>query len=296
MSIGLFKKSLSSLALACLGFALSWPAQAIFSEKTGELKLLSLNVWGLPAPLGTMLLPRMERIVEAIQPYDIVLLQETFDSSTNRFAQISGYPYAVQEQNPGWGQVRSGLTTLSRWPIVKSDFRAFKRCYGTDCLARKGVLFTRIKHPELGYIDVYNTHYQSMQKQPAIDVRQQDNNAVLARFVFENNRYYPTLMGGDFNLYPDQAEYQDLQQRLPFLDTFRVKHPEHQGFTVHHDANPQAAMSSQRIDYIFFLQNARYQAQVQDSELRFTEPITGYMLSDHFGVATHLSLRGPVND
>ncbi|PIQ28578.1 hypothetical protein COW36_12600 [bacterium (Candidatus Blackallbacteria) CG17_big_fil_post_rev_8_21_14_2_50_48_46] len=281
-------------ALFFCSLTLTFPAfGALFAMKTAEIHVLSLNVWGLPAPLGTDLKPRMERIARAIQDYDIVLLQETFDKSTDAIGLEARFQHWYQQHNPGWGKIRSGLTTLSRWPILKTGFKPFKRCILPDCLARKGVLFTRIQHPELGPIDVYNTHYQSMQKPEAQRVRREDQNAVLAEFVFENNQYYPTLMGGDFNLYPDLEEYQDLMKRLPAMDSFREIHPEHSGFTVHHDANPQAKMRSQRIDYIFVLKNELISAQVLDSQLRFTEPVAGYMLSDHFGVSSRIRLSTP---
>lgn len=279
------------LTLTAFGVA---PAQAIFPEKTAEIKLLSLNVWGLPAPIGTALQPRMERIAKAVRGYDVVVLQETFDSSSDDIIAKSGYPYGIQEQNPGWGQVRSGLTTLSRWPIIKSGFYPFSHCYSTDCLARKGVLFTRILHPELGPIDVYNTHYQSMRRSEAAEVRYTQNQA-MQRFVFQNNGYYPTILGGDFNLSPDSGEYQDLQTRLPAFDAFGSKHPEHVGFSMHAGPPGLKPGNSQRIDYLFLLKNARYTADVLASELEFAQPVEGLNLSDHLGVSARLRITGPVN-
>lgn len=296
----LFTGGLGAAQRMALGVALAWtalsvsPARALLPEKTVEIKLLTLNVWGLPAPIGTALQPRMERIAKAVRGYDVVVLQETFDSSSDDIIAQSGYPYGIQEQNPYWGQVRSGLTTLSRWPIIKSGFYPFSHCYGTDCLARKGILWTRIRHPELGPIDVYNTHFQSMRKPEAAEVRYTQNQA-MQRFVFQNNGYYPTIMGGDFNLSPDSGEFADLQARLPLLDTFGVKHPEHVGYSMH--AGPQWAKprNSQRIDYLFWLKNARYSAEVLASELEFTQPVDGMNLSDHLGVSATLRMTGPVN-
>ncbi|MEZ0369333.1 MAG: hypothetical protein ACAI44_09640, partial [Candidatus Sericytochromatia bacterium] len=83
-----FFKNLSLAALAALSLTsfqpsarAEAPAGQIISAPV-RLKVLSLNVWGLPAPIGTDLDQRMERIGEAIKDYDIVLLQETFDHRT----------------------------------------------------------------------------------------------------------------------------------------------------------------------------------------------------------------------
>lgn len=287
--------TLAALAGPSVALAETNPgSQPLFTETKAEINLLSLNVWGLPAPIGTALVPRMERIAKAVRGYDVVVLQETFDSSSDDIIAKSGYPYGIQEQNPGWGQVRSGLTTLSRWPIIKSGFYPFAHCYSTDCLARKGILFTRILHPELGPIDVYNTHYQSMRRPEAAEVRLTQNIA-MQRFVFANNGYYPTILGGDFNLSPDSGEYKDLTTRLPLLDSFGVKHPDHVGFSMHVGPQGFKPSNSQRIDYLFLLQNARYSAEVLASALEFTEPVEGLKLSDHLGVSARLRISGPVN-
>lgn len=253
-----------------------------------ELNILTLNTWGLPFPLGQKLDERIPRIVQAIQGYDVVVLQETFDSRFDRFIEMAQYPYAYHHQSSATGLLRSGLLTLSRHPIIHTDFEPFRQCTQADCMAQKGVLLTRIKHPQLGPIDIYNTHYQAVRA--AEHIRAQEDNNVLQRLIFRNQKYYPAFLAGDFNFEPDGPAYLDLFKRLNPLDGFRLLHPHHEGRTTggtlrsHHNRQ-------RRIDYIFALPGPLTEIQPLESQVMFTSPIRDFFLSDHMGVKGRFRVR-----
>jgi endonuclease/exonuclease/phosphatase family metal-dependent hydrolase len=256
----------------------------------GEIRVLSYNLWGLPAPLGYRVADRMSGIATALENYDVVLLQEAFHPDTALLAQKAGFPHVYHHKNYGVIQQNSGMMVLSRFPIVKTDFAPFKGCYGTDCLAEKGIFFTRVTHPQLGPVDLYNTHYQSMQNPAAANVRIRSGNGALWQMILKHQQYYPTILAGDFNLQPDLPEYRDLMQRLPLIDTWRAKHPQKPGYTSTEGIGPSVKVSEEgeRIDYIFVLQNALYQTEVLEADVHFTKPIAGQMPSDHLAVYSHL--------
>lgn len=275
--------------LFCLS-ALS-PAQA----ETVSLKVLSLNVWGLPAPIGKDLEPRMERIAESIQDYDIVALQETFDQRTEVLPRLSGFAYAYHHKNGGLYSQACGLMVLSRYPIVETDFMAFPKAVLPDSLASKGVLFVRLKHPQLGFVDVYDTHYQSRDEADAVKTRIESDNWTMQRLWLKHNRYYPTILVGDFNLLPQQSEYQDLGQRLPLIDTYDLARPQAAaGEQISHHTWPSWTSYTpheDRIDYIFLLKNGLWNYRVSESRILFREPVRGYLLSDHLGVASTIEIE-----
>lgn len=259
-----------------------------------QIKVLSLNVWGLPAPIGRQLSERMERIAEAVQPYDVVLLQETFDQTTADLPVRAAFPYAYHHLNGDLWHQSSGLMVLSRYPIVETDFMPFPHAVIPDAFANKGVLFTRIRHPELGFVDLYNTHYQSREGEEPAEVRTQTDNPTLVRLLLKHNRYYPTVLGGDFNFYPDKREYRDLHRRLDLIDTYASARPvAAEGQRISHHTHPSWIAYSDketRIDYIFALKSALWNYRVTDTRIVFREPIRGHMLSDHLGVSTTLEI------
>lgn len=267
------------------------PIPAQMKDSSGELKILTLNVWGLPGPLAKDRKARFERLGQTLLEYDIVTLQETFSSDIEVLRQSTRFPYHLRWNNSGL-RLGSGLYVLSKYPILRHDFRQFGNCTVADCLARKGVLFTRIDHPSLGAVDVYTTHYQAENKPVAEKIRIQDNNKVMQEFIAQNNSPYPTIVTGDFNFWPDYPEYQDLNRRLPLIDVWRSVNPNHPGNTSDpSNLYQQGKSQGQRLDYIFVLKQNTYQTTLLNAQLTHNQPVEGYFLSDHFGVSAHLKFE-----
>jgi endonuclease/exonuclease/phosphatase family metal-dependent hydrolase len=268
------------------------PIPAQLKDSTAELKVLTYNVWGLPSLLGTDRKARFERLGQTLNDYDIVTLQETFSNDIEVLRKSTRFPYHLRWNNTGL-RMGSGLYVLSKYPIIRNEFRQFGNCTVADCLARKGVLFTRIDHPTMGAIDVYTTHYQAEDKAVAQKVRIEEDNKVLQEFISQNNSPYPTIITGDFNSVPDFPEYNDLNRRLPnLLDAWRDAHPTEPGYTSD-PSNLYKAGKDQgtRLDYIFVLKQNTYKTTIQEAKLTHNKPVEGYFLSDHFGVSAQIKFE-----
>ena len=157
----------------------------------------------------------------------------------------------------------------------------------------------RINVPQIGNVDIYNTHYQATIQ--AEDLRVMDNKEFSILFA-KNDVGNPTIATGDFNFsnYDEtdktSKSYTDFMRRFNPIDTFRVTHPGLPGFTNDPKVNPYAAKDDkqQRLDYIFAFPEHRgvttrdvnYKIEVVESKIMFTEPVRGKFLSDHFGITT----------
>ncbi|PIQ29277.1 hypothetical protein COW36_17160 [bacterium (Candidatus Blackallbacteria) CG17_big_fil_post_rev_8_21_14_2_50_48_46] len=267
------------------------PVPAQLKDSKGELKILTLNVWGLPSILVKDRKARFERLGQTLNDYDVVTLQETFSNDIEVLRKSTRFPYHLRWNNSGL-KLGSGLYVLSKYPIIRNDFRQFGNCTVADCLARKGVLFTRIDHPSLGAIDVYTTHYQAENKPVAEKIRINEDNKVLQEFIAQNNSPYPTVITGDFNMIPDYPEYLDLNRRLPLIDVWRTLHPQDPGYTSDpSNLYKKGKTQGTRLDYIHVLKQNTYKTSLIEAQVTHNKPIEGYFLSDHFGVSARLQFE-----
>lgn len=128
------------------------------------IKVLTFNAAGIPL-VHPELARRVSATGRAIKDggYDLVGLQELWgDKDHDRVAALSGLPYAARVRRTiAFG---SGLSILSRWPILKTEERAFTAVRPSlrhplegEFLARKGWLFARVATPG-GPLDVYAAH------------------------------------------------------------------------------------------------------------------------------------------
>lgn len=136
-----------------------------------KLKIMSWNVFlrtGVSQRLGDndFKEERVEKIVDAIRPYDVVCLQEACGTANFRIhrlikmAKRHGFNYAVAPKDPplfSRSMVDSGLLILSKVPITQTSSRALPIGLGDDAMMHKA-----LQHARLGPgIDLYNTHVQS---------------------------------------------------------------------------------------------------------------------------------------
>ena len=105
--------------------------------------------------------------------------------------------------------------------------------------------------PEVGPVDVYNTHYQAQEGYEKIRIY---DNSVMADFVKQHDKGYPTFLLGDFNSAPDSPEYKDLMSRLPLRDAFAERNPGAPGFTIDPSVNTNVPKEepTQRIDSLLW--------------------------------------------
>jgi len=275
-----------------------------------ELRCLTLNVWGLAHLSRHGLRPeRFRQIAAALRQgrYDVVTLQEMWHPSTRTIIEDSGMPYVVSAGSSGGLIGRSGLVTLSRFPVLDHRFVPFRRSVGVERLVQKGVLSTRIAHPGFGPIDVLNVHLLSeperlnrflVDTRTARRVRRDQILQVREELNLPGSSL--SLLMGDLNIDDTDSDYAILP---PFAgtDVFRDHwnlgdesewlRTRGDGFTFDPERNPFALhrwKRRERIDHVW-VRASNPRAFVYRARLRFTEN----PLSDHFGVDVSLrSLRG----
>lgn len=138
-----------------------------------SLKILSYNVFLRPPPVknnnSDYKDDRCEEFLKHIHNYDILCLQEIFGFLNKRKNKIikrcfkNGFHFNASSVSPSFFStflVDGGLLTLSKFPIVATEFTAYKYCILTDSLSHKGVLYTKILIKDQ-ILHLFNTHTQA---------------------------------------------------------------------------------------------------------------------------------------
>jgi endonuclease/exonuclease/phosphatase family metal-dependent hydrolase len=278
------------LLAAVLGLAIwPWPARSAETGAPITLKTLTYNTWGLPVPIGQQVPERFSRMMPALAGCDWITLQETFTRYAGQLRRSPHYPFQAWQSATGFFKISSGLLTLSRFPILAQEYREFGRSTDFDRFSRKGVLFTRLQVRPGLTVDVYNTHYQAQDYPEAEQIRQNEDNRVLAEMVRAHDQGHPTFVQGDLNCQDHGVAYRDLMQRLPLHDLWREARLGDPGWTMDPGRNPNAG-ERERLDYLFFLDHPRWQVRVAAIRLAMTGRVRGLHLSDHLGVEASLEL------
>jgi endonuclease/exonuclease/phosphatase family metal-dependent hydrolase len=228
-------------------------------------------------------------MMPALAGCDWITLQETFTRYAGQLRRSPHYPFQAWQSATGFFKISSGLLTLSRFPILAQEYREFGRSTDFDRFSRKGVLFTRLQVRPGLTVDVYNTHYQAQDYPEAEQIRQNEDNRVLAEMVRAHDQGHPTFVQGDLNCQDHGVAYRDLMQRLPLHDLWREARLGDPGWTMDPGRNPNAG-ERERLDYLFFLDHPRWQVRVAAIRLAMTGRVRGLHLSDHLGVEASLEL------
>ena len=279
-----------------------------------EVSLLSLNVWGLPELLGDRRREerREARLCRELRALgaDIVCLQEAWGDTRRRVLEQGGYRYQASPEN-GHGVINSsGLLTLSNYPIEASHFAPFTCRPGFERLARKGVLFTKVRLPCGRRLEVFNVHLCSeperlqrllVSRAQAIQVRDSQLDEVAALIPKLSTHSGIRVVLGDFNIAESQPQYLKLQ-RLFGTDIYRRRmgesplhdlcdaraEEERTGYTFDPLRNVFAARhhhARERLDYAWIETKAPAGFGFRADRLWVDDPI-----SDHFGVLFSINI------
>ena len=265
-----------------------------------QIKVITYNTWMIPF-LREDAKERAGIIGAGIkaQGYGLAFLQEMFSRRYRGMVEKR-----FQEGNELFGMrfpavINSGLTVLSRYPVVKKKFLRFKACGGWQCLSRKGVQFTRVEVAPGMFLDTYNTHLQPAQDSFMLRrIQLAEFRAFLER---HSNQGHPVLFAGDFNIIAESGEYAQLRAALSdFRDSWASTRPGEPGYTWNPEENFYAKPDSsesfikQRLDYIFLRDGNDWKWNVDSIGLDFTAPFPfrgrNFFGSDHFAVGAYLSL------
>lgn len=200
--------------------------------------VLTFNIEGLAWPARGRRSGSLAKISAALRDMqmrgtapDVIMVQEMFSRAATRAVSGFGYPNMVSGPSrtqaktlsgngrmPGpykWKKgelgihlVGSGLSVLSRYPIVSTRSEPFgkRRCAGLDCLSNKGMLYARLAIPGVpGTINLFNTHLNSQASSKVAPRRHARAHRLqveaLGAFIAEaGDPNIPTILGGDFNM------------------------------------------------------------------------------------------------
>ncbi len=232
---------------------LSSLSTSVFAQSK-SLRVMSYNVNGLPWPLEKDKRPLFLEIARIIKekrekgtaPH-VLLIQEGFRPETKEMIAAMGYPYVFKGPNdsemnpldkkcpPGPKQppcqntvsiVGAGLWVLSEYPFIKTSKIAFgkTRCAGWDCYANKGAVYTQIKVPGVGAVDILSTHMNSRRSSGTSDenvwAAQRKQISVLKYFLGKTrSANVPAIFAGDFNVRTSFPTYPDLDKALLMKST-----------------------------------------------------------------------------
>jgi len=240
------------------------------------LRVISYNVQFLPLRiLNKRSKPayRAARIAELLAEYDLVGLNEVFDSKRREqilkaFQKAWGPNFHCVLPNPEdrsrFG-LDSGLVLLSRLPIVESHTLKFgndstyaEQGIRSDGYANKGVLHARLAVPSSDgrsmAVDVFLTHLESQNA-----VRRRQQYALMAEFVRRHSSPQAAIIAmGDFNTRGGAAELRDAGSPYhELLGDFAAVRPKWfdlgslRGGEGHGTSAPEQPGGGNRIDYIF---------------------------------------------
>ena len=168
--------------------------------------------------------------------YDIILLQEVHTCLNFRCKYLieagvsAGLNYHYVTYGPSMFSKHlsnSGLLTLSRFPIIATDYISYTQYSSYDSIIEKGCNYCKVKLNPNKELHIFNTHLQS-------SFKLNDTEAHLTRisqlsqlkdFIIQkqNNNNIPTICAGDFNVnYYNKTELKYLYNyMLPYIDMFK---------------------------------------------------------------------------
>ncbi|XP_050729524.1 putative neutral sphingomyelinase isoform X2 [Eriocheir sinensis] len=288
------------------------------SSMAVEIKVLTLNVWGIPG-ISKDREARIEAIIQQLvtgnEEYDFVFLQEVWSkadyhiiaSKVNKLLPFSHTFYS--------GCMGSGLCVLSRSPITEVHFHRFalngyphKMLHG-DWWGGKGVALCRTTRHGVPIL-LANTHFHA-EYDPRNDeyvhhrLTQAFETSELIRFAKKSEEVL--IFAGDFNCTPTDFAYRMVKFYAGLVDTYTdspSKTPGSCGETNLTPANSYTNVktlltnpSGNRIDYIFYQASATHKVKTKLCDQPWPQrvPQRDFSFSDHEAVRAVLTLT-PVKD
>ncbi len=274
-----------------------------------RLRVVSLNVWALPAPIGRFVEERVDLILRELPGMncDVALFQEVWRDEVREQmregGRRAGFDYHWWRPGPASGG--SGLLALSRLPIDNPRFRPFTLCglpqrfTQMDYYSGKGVALFTVR-PGGQPVVLCNTHLHA--RYAGLDVEDDyigHRSAEVIEIADELRTVRdPIIAAGDFNMRDVAPEYELLGGMTGLTDVaaaLDARRPTSMG------DNPwrrdRGSISESRIDYVFDRDGTQAGIVPLAVERVFDEPVPvsgrAGAYSDHAGVLAEFEIGGP---
>ena len=243
------------------------------------LKLLTLNMWSLPAGFSQNRRWRLEKSAEEIKKHspDVVFLQECWLSKdVKRMARVlDGYSAVLPQSFINYG----GLAVFSKIPLTAQRieyFHTHKEYSAIEMLAHKGVVVCHVKSSiPLVFMNTHlyagcSTKNRAIQKMQVQEILQSMENVPKSTCV---------IVGGDFNL-PPELLLQCTNKQVVSLA--QIAHPtfDPRNKYTQRRGNWLAQPQYRRLDYFATRAQDVQRIQIVQEEYVCKHP----PLSDHYGV------------
>ena len=303
--VGQFQTKLTGFASLLAGFALiiqtagcassrpepllvrrpAVPALATNAATAQNLRLVTYNIWGLPAwmtgaPSGRY--PKIAREIERLDP-DVVLLQEAWTAKARKSVPAGGNWSVARAAGQHTFFQQSGLVTLSKFPILGGGFYPFSRAAFPDRFVHKGILKVIVRLPDGDILNIWNVHFQDG---GSPELRRSQVRELSAHVRAAVDGQVADVVGGDFNCTPGDSLFCELEKAFG-----SSVHPRGGGTPfVTWDGLSAKPGCGETLDHIFLRTRTPLVALQGDTRVAFTAPSLKERLSDHFGIEADLSL------
>lgn len=280
-------------------------------EKIGTMRTLRVLTWNLWWRFGDWQrrLESLAVVLDRLQP-DICCFQEVWSTADTDVAVQLGERIGLNhvarsysDEPERWQRwidqpgVDYGNAIVSRWPIVKSDFRKLPGVHGRTSLA------ARVEAP-FGTVPVLCTHLAA---HPAASAERCDQvRTVVSHLADFGRSEFPPVIGGDLNAEPDSDEVRLLGgyktapavAGLFLYDAWRYADGD-LGWTWRRDNPnvPTAYGHNARVDYLHVGEfGTSGGGCIVDVQLAGDSPVDGVWPSDHLAVFADLAVSRSVAD
>jgi len=192
----------------------------VSNQSTGDLKILSWNIYMLPVvSIFNRSADRARVIAEQLNKsdYQLIVFQEAFSLKIRRILkkQLSEvYPYQYGPINKNYTPFRtnSGLMIVSKLPLKLVDQIEFKNLKGFDAVARKGAALFEGSYNNIKF-QLVTTHLQADKEHSIRETQCRAIKQNLLDKYFDKNQ--TQFICGDFNVNMfDTLSYQSILQTL----------------------------------------------------------------------------------
>lgn len=257
-----------------------------------KIKVLTLNVWGLPGFIVQDAGKRFDAIRNYIEEnnFDFVFFQEAFSTSARINLRTPALPYYVNGPRPHGRILGSGLRILSKYKILRTASLGYADCKKDDCLAHKGAIFIVVELPNGTKLNLVTTHLNA-RGDNLVRQKQIEQLKLFINYYREPNA--PLLLAGDFNFGPNALPYQFILDHLDVSDAWVSTHGAEDGFTYNTVTNAYAndysgrhgsGFEQNRIDFMFPTSGL---TAILSERLFMNAPF----VSDHFGLMTEFEVQ-----
>lgn len=287
------------LVLTSILFAPGVLAQEVPSLLYRKLKVLSWNIYMLPAFLGEGKVPRAEAIGQLLDSsdYDVIVFQEAFHQKARKKISRLLQPAFLFQAGPANRKLfslktNSGIWIFSKHPIRNTHAITFQTRHGVDALSRKGALMIELE-VDGNVVQIIGTHLQNaggdwIKHSQCVELYHK----LLKKFQRQG---VPQIICGDFNINRSDSSnsYRFMMQTLDATDGELTGNHRYSYDRQNNDLQVEQGTAQDLIDHIITRDNGG-EIQVHHKEVRIFKwrwNSNHQDLSDHYAIEAEISFQ-----